>query len=311
LPDLNRDVIYRDAPHSFTLNDSLITDTMTTGGSGTGLTGCVLDSIDTSDVDVVQFMEKRSMQDGMDAGDVFKGARRIHMSGVLYATTRPLLFDAKRALRAALDPKLAQLDVFEDKGFQPFYWSEPTADGRFNTDAIDFRVLAVPKMYQEQIVRDRLGGPDTDALSIQFRATLVCKDPTIYMAQPQEVDIDGTGTFARSIENRGTYPAPLNLLFSVAAGAGGTVMFDIAGVHNTIVVPTNTHTQIFRYKGADKILTVEETGGKAEAPRIDLLTFANATTHPSVMPGSNVLSMVGGGVTLLTDSRAWIWEAFS
>ena len=302
--DLTRDVLYR----GFKLNDGDIKTNITSGGIGTGITGCVLDSVDISDVDVVQFMEKRSMQDGMDAGEVFKGARRVRMTGTLYGVSRALLFDARRDLRAALDPVLAQMDEPMDKGFRPIYWSEPTADEGYEDNQIDFRLLATPRAYQDVVNRDQLGGDDNDALAMPWHATMVCKDPLIYGAVPQDYVTEG-GTQSVTLTHRGNYPSPLNLLFSID-GTSGSILFTANGTSNLITIPTSTKSRVIRYKGSDKLLTVEEDGS-AEAPKLDWLTFNTDKNHAVISPGSSSLSLTVTGVTLLTGSHAWFWESYA
>lgn len=187
MADLIKNIIYRD----FRLNDEDISTNATQGNSvGSGISGSVLDSIDYNDVDVVQFMEKRSLEDGMDVGDVYKGARRIRVAGTLYGTTRADLYDRLDDLRAALDPVLAQADEPADKGYQPFYFSTPTLRlVEFETGYIDKRLLAMPRALGYMLQRDTQGGDGMDSLAIPFQATLVCADPRIMGAEEQDYDL--------------------------------------------------------------------------------------------------------------------------
>jgi hypothetical protein len=182
--DLTRDIIYR----GFTLNDETISDAASGGGGdGTGIIGCVVDSADISDVDVTQFIEKRSQTDGMDAGDVFLGARRVRMSGTLYNVTRSTLYDDLADLRAALSPVLAQREEPLDHGYRPLYFSWPTnRTDDYPTGVIELQVKAMPRSFQAMFMRDQLGGDDDQALAIPWQATWVCRDPSIMGADPQD-----------------------------------------------------------------------------------------------------------------------------
>lgn len=188
--DTTRDIIYR----NYTLNDEDILDSITGGGdSGHGIGGCTVDTFDLSDVDVVQWLEKRAQGDGSDAGNVYQGVRRIRIAGTLYATTRLTLFDELFSLRAALNPVLAQREEPLDKGYRPLYFSIPTnRSDDYPSGAIDLQVKALPRGIQHTTQRDALGGEDDDPLAIPWQATFICRDPGIYSADPVEVDFTAT-----------------------------------------------------------------------------------------------------------------------
>lgn len=183
--DLTRDITYR----GFTLNDEDFTANIVPGaGSGKGIVGCVVDSVDFSDVDVIQFIEKRSQQDGMDAGDVFLGTRRIRLAGTLYNVTRRALYDDLATLRAALSPVLAQREEPLDYGYRPLYFSWPTNRlDDYPALAIDLMVKAMPRAFQSMFVRDQLGGEDNQAVAIPWQATFLCRDPSIMAATPVDI----------------------------------------------------------------------------------------------------------------------------
>lgn len=304
--DLTQDIIYR----NFTLNDASIEDDLTSGGGiGTGISGCALDSADFSDVDVIQFIEKRSQQDGMDAGDVFLGARRLRMAGTLYATTRALLYDALADLRAALSPVLAQREEPLDRGYRPLYFSVPTNNADdFPTGAIEMRVLAMPRAFQAIFNRDQLGGSDADSLAIPWQATFICKDPTLQGASPQDYSLANTATNAGNLQNRGNYIAPLDMLVEVGS-ASGTLACTIGDSNFTITVPGSTGNRIIRFKGEDKILTVEEDS--VEVTRMDLLTFNGGTTWPFIDPGTAAYSITKSGITIVAGSHFWFYERYA
>lgn len=218
--DLTREVIYR----GVTLNVQDMDAARVPGvGIGSGQVGCVLDSVDISDVDVVQFLEKRSQSDGMDAGEPFLGTRRIRMAGTLYNVTRALLYDDLASLRAAFSPVLAAREEPLDYGYRPLYFVWPTNRVEdYLSGAIELQVKAMPRAFSANFNRDQLGGGDEDALAIPWQATLICKDPAILGAEP--VDILHT---AQTIVTGGTAAAATNLVTKAAHGlvAGDRVRF--------------------------------------------------------------------------------------
>src|SRR6478735_11548853 len=123
--DLTRDIIYR----GVSLNEeNIVANSDLRPGAGKGIAGCVVDTAQMTDVDVVQYLEKRSQGDGMDSGEPFLGVRRIRLAGTLYDVSRPLVYDRLRDLRAALNPVLAAREEPADMGYRPLYFSWPTSD---------------------------------------------------------------------------------------------------------------------------------------------------------------------------------------
>jgi hypothetical protein len=300
------DVTYR----GFTLNDSAIEENVTGGdGAGTGIVGSVIDTFDFSDVDLVQYMEKRSQQDGMDAGQPFQGARRIRIAGTLYDLSRALLFDRLADLRSALNAVLAYREDPESLGYLPLYFSVPTnrVEDYFDGE-IALRVLAMPRALSHQTDRDQLGGEELDALAIPYQATLICKDPSIMAALPQEYSLSAGGTVSGTLSNRGNFICPVNIILLVGAAAG-TVACTIGDTVFTISVPASSGNRIIRYKGEDKVMTLEEDS--VETLRMDLLTSSGDTTWTTVDPGSSAYSVVFTTVTPQAGSKFWFYERYA
>lgn len=308
--DLTRDIIYR----GFTLNDENIQSTVTSDrSSGSGISGCIVDTVDVSDADVVQYRDLKAQQEGLDTTEPATASRRIHMSGTLYAPTRLALYDQLQDLRAALSPRLAWLDEPADMGFQPLFFSVPTANTTdWPTGAIDMQAYAMPQRLRHVIVRDRTGGTDDDyALAIQWDATFFMRDPRFYADAPY---LNGfTTTESGTLTNRGNYPSDLNILITTTTAASGSFTFALGGANFTITIPASSYaTRYFRYKGADRILTMEEND--QEELRMDLLTISGSGDHPSIMPGDSPYAITKSGTVGIAGSGAtqmWYWEAFA
>lgn len=190
--DTTRDIIYR----GYTLNEESL-DITGGGGVGSGISGCKVHSFDLSDVDVVQWTEKRSQADGNDAGDVFLGQRRVRMRGTLYSLSRGAIFDDLSTLRAAFNPVLAQREEPADKGYRPLYFAVPTLRlTDYPTGVIELQVKAMPRAFNQTSEDDAMGGDDEDALATPWQATLVCAKPDILSADPVTVNFTATTNFA-------------------------------------------------------------------------------------------------------------------
>jgi len=111
--------------------------------------------------------------------------------------------------------------------------------------------------------------------------------------------------------NRGTYNAPLNMLFAVGPQAGA-ISVATAGSSFTITIPASTGNRIIRVK-RDKIITVEEGG--IESLRRSWLTFQQSTTWPLIPAGTSGYTVTINGCVLdpgTTDgSHMWFWESYA
>lgn len=310
--DLSRDVILH---NGFVINDASIREKIVPGHAiGSGISGCILDSIESTDVDVVQYTEKKALKDGMDVGDPFLGMRRVRAAGTLFAVTPALLYDALADLRAATSPVLAQLSSPLDHGYVPMYGSVPTNRVvEYPEGVIDLRVLAMPRGMQYTEQKDNLGGNnDTNALAIPFQAIWVMRDPRIYSELPVDVSFTPTTNATGTLTNRGNYPAPLNMLFQVTSAAG-LITVVAGGTTFTVTVPASSGERIIRLKGDGPETTVEEAGEEGLA--LDYVDFPNNDVWAYIPGGDTPYSVTfSGGLALVDDpgpSHMWFWEAFA
>lgn len=118
-------------------------------------------------------------------------------------------------------------------------------------------------------------------------------------------------TIAGNFLNRGTYHAPLNMIFAVGALAGTITV--VAGSSNfTITIPASTGMRIIRFK-REKVLTVEENG--IEQLRRSWLSFTNSTTWPLIPAGTSAYTVTVNGTTIdpgsVEGSHMWFWESYA
>src|SRR5947207_9688144 len=102
------------------------------------------------------------------------------------------------------------------------------------------------------------------------------------------------------------------MLFVTTSHAG--VITVVAGDSLFVItLPTLTGTRTVRFKGEDKVLTVEEEG--IESLRRSYLAFTNNTGWPLIPGGSSPFSVTFTGGLVLSgaagDSHAWFWERFA
>lgn len=302
--DTTKQIIYR----GYTLNDPELKFDAGVG-QGKGAQGCVVDSFDISDVDIIQFLEKRALEDGMDAGDVFQATRRVRMTGTLYGKTRALFYDEVDDFMAATAAVLAQREEPADKGYRPLYFAKPTNRVEYEPDSytIELQAYALPRVRNVAFERDSLGGGPNDGLAVPWNATWLMKDPALYSVDPVDVDLSG-GNVSGSWVNRGNYISRLNALIVVGAAAG-SIAIAAGGVTLTITVPASSGNRTIRYNGKEKILTFEENS--VELIRFDLLGLDSSGGHPAIDPGSSVYTVTFTSVTPQAGSHMWFYEAYA
>ena len=272
--DLSRPVTYRG-----------LTLTGAQGGPGgdNPIEGIRLTRANYSNVSVHAYVEKRSMDDGFDASDVFIGMRDIQLQGEVFASSKAMLFDLLDALRLKFTPTDAYNEDPTRQGFLPLAFSQPTLFVVYwPTGFCDRVIYARPSATpQHDINFAAIGGRPSDGYVVPFQAALVAKDPRFYAPTPVEEAMTGT-TDTGTLQNRGTYPAPLNLILQGPAATA--VTFDLVGMGTNMVVtiPASTPAGVLRVDSVKKVVTL--TVGATETLRMDLIDFLAGTTWPKVPP---------------------------
>lgn len=302
--DLTKAVAYR----GFNLNSLVM------GNNPPVLVGCEIRRVDWPGVNGVGYDEKRALDDGYDASDVFLAKRLIGMEGAIYSDTRGGLYDLKQAFVTACTPTAAYDDDPGAKGFMAMDFYVPTEN------TIDFPASYIHQMVLVRPLRqpsftvdaDRTGGLDTQPLSMPWSALFEAKDPRVYFFTTTDTAISGSaGSGSGNLVNKGDYPAPMNiLLIANSASASGSFHFVGAGTDMTIsILAGGGQSRIYRYSSREKVLTVETAG--QEVLRQDLLTFANATSHPHVPVGTSAYTWTLTSADLDTGGRFWHWDSWA
>lgn len=287
--------------------------------------GCLLEEFDYGRAQGMGYTEKRSQDDGLDASDVFMGARYISLTGTVFGDSIGDLFDRLQGVRTALTPTVAYDADQPDHGYIPLTFSLPTKDIAFPTaqpdvfvKPLEFRARPVGQP-QFSIRRDMGafagGGMDGGNASekggaVNWRATLECADPRMYVRPDVWVPFTGAMT-GQPIINRGDYPAPLDVLLGVTSSAAGSkVEIDVGG-SNMVITLGALSNAVVRYSGTLKVLTVQTTG--IETLRMDMLSFNNNTTHPKVSPRDGEVYNIRlvGTIALAVGTRLMYSESFA
>ena len=300
--DLTKPVIYR----GLDLND------VASLAPGQPMAGYALTRVQYSDVQGEGYREKRSQADGYDAGSVYLGWRPLNISGEVYGSTQPDMWDRLQNLRRVLTPTLAYAEAPYDLGFVDFAFSQVTAKlADWPSGVIPLVIRARPQAQPSFLVDSERIGVSEYGLVMPYTAALWARDPRIYVATPKETALTGTGATGL-FTNRGDYPAPLDILLYVTNAGARTFTFVGCGTNMTVTIPDDTAARLVRIDSTNKVCTYQV--GETETLRMDLVNFAAGLTWPQVIPSPATQNQYTWSVTggaLAAGSKAMFSEAFA
>lgn len=186
--------------------------------------GYEINDIDFSEVGVTAYLDKRALQDGLDASDVYLDGRNVQISGSVLGTTAAHTWDNLQALMAAFSPTEAYRADTDEKGFLPFKFRQPTIDtATWTAGYIPLQFYLRPSSpVRYRVTRPGVAG--TKGFAIPFRVSMVARDPRKYAQTEQLIGVssstDGYAT------HRGDYPTmPVISMTLTAAGSSAFTVF--------------------------------------------------------------------------------------
>lgn len=288
--DLSKTISY----NSLTVNGSLAPV-----AGGAGMSGYAVEQVDVTPVDVTQRLDKRALQDGLDAQDVFLGGRHITAIIAVFGSTHGDFWDKAQDLLAAFSPTLAYAADSANLGYLALDFYQPTADiVTWPTSAypsgIPLRYYCRPMSPPSYVMRrDEQGGAAALGLAKRFSLSLLARDPRKYV-QTAETATIGTSTTTQT--NLGDYPTPAT--FTITAGAfTGAMAFTVAGNAFTINVDSTTATYT--------IDTVAGTIRKSGVLNMSLLTAGSLRFDLPVGASTAVRGSVVGATVSMTYRHAF------
>ena len=254
-------------------------------GGNNPIQGIRLTRASFSEVSVHGYTEKRSLDDGFDASDVFIGMRTLNLTGEVYAASKAGLFDMLDLLRLKFTPTDAYNENPNEQGYLPLAFQQPTLYTVYWPSGVVDRVAyARPTMQPTfDITNAAIGGRSEDGYVVPFQVQLQAKDPRFYAPVAQEVGLSGTSG-AGTLQNRGSYPAPLNFILALPAATTGEAVFNFVGMNTnmTVTIPAGSVDRQVNVDSVKKVCTLVVDG--VETLRMDLIDFAAGYTWPKVPP---------------------------
>jgi hypothetical protein len=306
--DITRDVFYRGLK---------LTGAVGGPGGNSPIAGIRLTRARYSDVNTFGYTEKKSLEDGYDASDVFMGMRVVVLTGEVFAATKAALFDQLDLLRLKFTPTDAYNESSAKRGYLPLSFSQPTDLLSYWPSGFIDRVLyARPSTQPEHDIEfGSIGGRESDGFVVPFTARLEAKDPRFYNPEDIEEFISGTSG-SGTLQNRGNYPAPLNILLHILSTSSTSGVFTLTGMHTNmeVAIPALAQDRTIRIDSVNKVVTYA-TATAPEALRMDLIEFNAGTTWPFVSPTPEGDSPEGydwaSTRSLASQSRLFFAEAWA
>ena len=108
--------------------NGLSINTVAQSAGGRPSTGFAVESFEPIPPDAVGYTEKRALQDGLDASDVYLGGRLFRTVVTAYGSTKGHFWDKSQDLFEAFNARIAFDADSANRGFLAFDFFQPTAD---------------------------------------------------------------------------------------------------------------------------------------------------------------------------------------
>lgn len=265
---------------------------------GAAQSGYIVEQVDLSNVPAVGYFERRALQDGANASDVFLGQRQVRVVVGVYGSTKGDYWDKAQNFLAAFTPTLAYSADTAERGFLPFKFFQPTAiTGTWSTASfpngiplqMNLRPSALPTF---EIRRDETGGVSGKGLSGRFTATLVARDPRKYLQTEQSLAITLSNATAT---HRGDYPV-LPVITVALSASGASNLFLTVNSQSIVINLSSQSSGTFTVDFSDRTLT--DSNGDLQAGLI-----TSVQSWQSIQPGGTIYSATNTtGISALTLS---------
>jgi hypothetical protein len=278
------------------------TNSLTTQSGGKPADGWEIVSANISPIGVAQYLDKKALQDGMDANDVYEAQRSVTMIVGVYGSTQGRFWDNLQSLLAAFNPVLAYNADTSNVGFLPLTFYQPTAiTGTWSTasypNGIPLQLYcrpAAPPSYD--IPKAATSGDSGKGLATHATVQLICRDPRKYLQTAQAYSIT---TSSQTGAYRGDYNSFPIVTFSLSAS--GSSAYTLTVHNNSVVINLSALSSgTFTLDFAKRLLT-----NSVGDPVMSLITSAFFAPIKLNQTGFVALNTTGISSQTLTYYEAW------
>lgn len=256
------------------------TNTLTRAAGGVPADGWEIIRADISPIGVTQYLDKKALQDGMDAYDVYENARQVNLVVGVYGSTKGSFWDNLQTFLAAFNPVLAYNADTANLGFLSLAFYQPTAiTGTWSTasypNGIPMQLYCRPSAPPSyDIPKAATSGDANKGLATNATLQLICRDPRKYL-QTQASQV--VTLSANTATNRGDYPTWPIFTFSLSASGNSSLTLTVGG-GSVFIDMSSKSTGTFTMDFAKR-----------------MLTDSNGTNLNGLITGNTVFSQVQPG----------------
>jgi hypothetical protein len=213
-------------------------NSVTLAPTGQPMSGYKVEKIVVSPPPLTQYVEKRALNEGLVASDVYLGGRNIMAIVTAYGTSAGDFWDKTQALARVMSAPLRRLAAVDDdeentEGFGYLSFYQPTMStgvGQWPTSAypngipLAYEVRPLQMSYELERQHDDSDGP----MSKSFDMNWIARDPRkIHTTYASAVSVSGAST---SLAYRGDYPNYPIVQWTQTAAGGGTMSLLVDGI---------------------------------------------------------------------------------
>jgi hypothetical protein len=249
------------------------TNTLVRSAGGVPLNGWEVLSADISPIGVTQYLDKKALQDGMDANDVYANARTISAIIGVHGSSKGRFWDNLQDVLSAFNPTLAFNADTTNLGFRELKFYQPTADivtwpTSANPNGIPMQFFARPSALPRYTLDKKATTDEGRGLSTKVSVQLLCRDPRKYLQSRQSLTIS---TSSQTVDYRGDYPTFPIINVTISA-AGSSVATFVVG-DTTLIIDLSTETSATTYTIDFAQRSIVNTSGASKNNHIVSGTF--------------------------------------
>lgn len=280
-----------------------------TGASGAAagapLSGYVVEQLTPGPIDASGYLDQRALADGIDAFDVFLGARQFTLVAAVYGSTKGDGWDKLDAMLKAFNPTIAYTADTSQRGFLPLTFYRPTADISTWPETtypygipLQASVRALTPLRYD-VMRKGSTGVSAKGIAFQVAGTLVARNPRLQL-QSQTTHTITTST--TTVAHRGSFPTWPVVQFSMTSAGSSAAAIALDGFTVKLDLSTTT-TGDFTISYEDRVIT---DGNGAAANRLYDSSFDQM--FQEVQPGGSLLrgfNLTGMSSPRLVYRESW------